>query len=202
MPAIWVLVGIMVALELLFQITDGLDRRDVRLVALQLFGVQPPLAWALEGVYPLQPFIVFFSHAFLHGDMLHLAMNATVLLAVGSVVVTVTGQRTAVVLFLLCAVAGGVLFALVNAGQTIFLVGASGGVFGFIAAWKRWELQVLRHRRLPTRKVRSFLIAFLVVNLILQFVYPNVSWEAHLGGFAAGWLIAPRLRRRHLGYRE
>ncbi|MEL6679065.1 MAG: rhomboid family intramembrane serine protease [Pseudomonadota bacterium] len=202
MPAIWILVGIMAALELMFQITDAMGRGYLRFIAQQMLGVRPDLAWSLTGDFPLQPFVVFFSHAFLHGGLVHLAMNATVLLAVGSVVVTVTGQRSAVILFLLCAVAGGALFAVLNAGQTLYLVGASGGVFGYLAAWKRWELQVLKHRKLPVDKVRTFLLALLAVNVALMFVYPNVSWEAHLGGFAAGWLIAPRLRRRHLGYRE
>jgi membrane associated rhomboid family serine protease len=68
-------------------------------------------------------------------------------------------------------------------------------VFGYFGVWKRWELQNFRAAGLSADSVWKFLLAFTVFNAAILLIYPNIAWQAHIGGFVTGWLLAPALRR-------
>ena len=75
------------------------------------------------------------------------------------------------------------------------LVGASGALFGFFGALKRWEWIWLQETGLPKQRFWRTIGGLVIINVILFFGYPGgiVAWEAHLGGFIAGWFLAPAL---------
>ena len=72
-------------------------------------------------------------------------------------------------------------------------LGASGAVFGLMGALLVLSLKV---------KANPQQILFWIgLNFVFTFLYPNISWQGHLGGFLGGALIAavlvyaPRPRR-------
>ena len=77
------------------------------------------------------------------------------------------------------------------------VVGASGAVFGLFGA----ILVVLRRLGRNAQPI----ITILVINGVLGFVIPNISWQAHLGGLLVGgalglaYAYAPKERRRAIG---
>ncbi|MGB0496729.1 MAG: rhomboid family intramembrane serine protease [Rubricella sp.] len=195
MPAIWALASIMVVIEAMLSLSPyGLSPLD-RNTAYLLGGFWAPVLRGIEPVYAIQPVTMFVTHAFLHGGLGHLALNVTVLLSLGRIVVMGAGQIRAVLFFFLCAIGGAGAYGALAGPELIPMVGASGAVFGFVAAWKRWEIAVLRRMGASTRPAWRFLFWFLAINVALSLAFPALAWQAHAGGFATGWLFAPLIRR-------
>jgi rhomboid protease GluP len=128
------------------------------------------------------------SAVFLHGDGLHLLVNAWALWSLGRVAESAWGGARFAWLFLLSGVAG---FALSFAGGNTLSVGASGGVFGLMGAlvvfgWRyREDLpqdigRILRRRILP----------WVVVNLAIGASLPFIDNLAHVGGLLCGIVLA------------
>ena len=77
--------------------------------------------WAslLHGDTPLYaalPVTMFLSHAFLHGSLLHMVMNMTILLALGRFTADHSGARVVLPVFALGAIGGGAVYGLLSAG--------------------------------------------------------------------------------------
>ena len=196
MRALWVLVVILFAIEAMLQLNEmglgGISRREA-----YTYGAfwRPLIAGDVNPVFSLQPVTMFLSHAFLHGSVLHVVMNTVILLSVGRLVITICGQMRMLVLFVVTAVAGGAGFALFGPADLVPMVGASGAVFGFMAAWKRWEYAALKSAGRSTTPVLKFIGVLTVLNVVLHFgLGGTLAWQAHLGGALAGWFLAPLLR--------
>ncbi|MEL7462921.1 MAG: rhomboid family intramembrane serine protease [Pseudomonadota bacterium] len=137
----------------------------------------------------------FVTYAFLHGGTLHLVMNGAIFLALGGAVANMIGPMRFLIFFAVTAVAGALAFALITDAQGP-MVGASGVIFGLFGALKRWEWRWIRATGAPANRFWGTIIALTVMNVALFFLFPgggSIAWEAHLGGFVAGWLIAPFL---------
>jgi membrane associated rhomboid family serine protease len=91
-----------------------------------------------------------------------------------------------VTLYLASAGVGGV-FAFYLGGTNDIAVGASGAIFGLFGIWLSWAL----HRRSTPygRAVLTQLLFLLAINAAIPFIFRNVSWQAHLGGLIAGFVI-------------
>ncbi len=140
----------------------------------------------------------FITAAFLHGGILHLALNMYALWIVGSVVEPALGRWRYAALYLISAIGGSVAVLLLAdpAGISWFapVVGASGAVFGLFSA----TFFVLRRLGRDATQI----LVLIALNFALGFVVSNVSWQAHLGGavtgavLALGYVYAPRARRQ------
>lgn len=148
------------------------------------------------------------SHALLHGGWLHLFVNMGFLLAFGSAVARRMGVAPFLGLYALAAAVGAFTFAAGSPYEITPLVGASGAVFGLLGAILRIALLPPRGGRpapFPFNQRRTALAfagAYAVINLFMGLA-PRlfgaegaIAWEAHLGGFAAGFLLMPVLDGR------
>ena len=90
------------------------------------------LADKLPGA-PYAQLTSFITHMLVHGDLVHLAMNSVWLLAFGGAVALRLGNLRFVLLVLLTAVAGALMFLAFNWGRLVPVVGASGAVSGLMA---------------------------------------------------------------------
>jgi membrane associated rhomboid family serine protease len=162
------------------------------------------------GIVPLQLLWSFVTHAFLHGDILHLGLNMAALLGLGHAVSRIAGIWVFLLAFVLSAIGGALTFALISDFPGP-LVGASGAIFGLLAMLTAWQDQYLRHHGLPRTEVRNRILGLVAINAALHFGLGGMlAWEAHLGGFIAGWLVAliypprpqpaPRRQRQTEGY--
>lgn len=193
--ALWALVGVFAAIELALTVADWGIAPNLRGTAFIYGAFWSALLDETLPVYALQPYTMFVTHAFLHGSLIHLGLNGAILLAIGRIVVVGSSQSRALLIFMLSAIGGAAVYNAFAGPELAPMVGASGGVFGYFAVWKRWELQGYRAAGVSADPVWKFLIGFLVINVALTFVMPNIAWAAHLGGFITGWLLAPALRR-------
>ena len=155
----------------------------------------------------------FLSHALLHGDFTHLAVNCGWLLAFGSIIARRIDAIRFILLLALSAVAGAMLFLVLNWGLLQPMVGASGAISGMMGAairfmfqprvpkWRGQERQPVPLMTLPqlARDPRSRMMigSWLALNLVFGlflgklFTTGGIAWEAHLGGFFAGLLAFP-----------
>ncbi|MDO8408584.1 MAG: rhomboid family intramembrane serine protease [Phenylobacterium sp.] len=138
---------------------------------------------------------------FIHGGVVHAAMNAAGALAFGSPVARLFGLRIrgGLVFFLFYLACGGLAnlaFARLHPGEEILLVGASGAVFGLIGAATRILAGGGRLAPLFDRRVLFMSAIWIGLNLLIAVLgfAPGlegaVAWEAHIAGFLAGLLLA------------
>lgn len=159
------------------------------------------------------------TYAFLHGDWMHLATNTVWLLAFGTPVARRIGALRFVIFSAVGAVAGAALFDLLNPTLLLPVIGASGIVsalmggacrFAFTAPGRLHSRSLASvplmpiGRALANRTVLFFIIVFFATNLAIGSGVGGflgggeVAWEAHLGGFAFGFLFF-QLFDRHSG---
>jgi membrane associated rhomboid family serine protease len=130
---------------------------------------------------------VVITSAFLHLGALHIAFNMYILWVFGPVIEQLYGHLEYLVLYLLCALGGSVLTILVAPDSSA--VGASGAIFGLFGL----AFVVSRRRHLllgpQARGILSQAGGLLMLNLIITFVVPGISWTGHVGGLLVGALI-------------
>lgn len=142
------------------------------------------------------------THIGLHGGLAHLAFNMMALAQLGRELGAVFGTRLRgnlvfLGLFVVCGVAGGLAFVLIN--PTGAAVGASGAICGLWGAGARLSGQGTLKDALVGPAARGFVMMNLILiglGLVLSGLKSvGIAWEAHLGGYVAGvFLIEPALR--------
>jgi membrane associated rhomboid family serine protease len=131
------------------------------------------------------------TSAFLHQQYWHIGFNMLSLWWIGAPLERMLGRSRYLVLYIVSAIAGSALVLLLAPGA--LTLGASGAVFGLFGA----TAVFMRRMRYDMRPI----LILLGLNIFFSFTWSNVSWQGHLGGLAAGTLIAigmayaPRERR-------
>jgi len=118
---------------------------------------------------------------FLHGSILHLLFNVYILWVLGSQLESILGKTKFVVIYFVSLIGGSIASFLFSPFGT-YSIGASGAIFGLMGAM----LVVGRKKRLDISQVA----VLVVLNVVIGFVLSGIDWRAHLGGLAAGALIA------------
>ena len=122
------------------------------------------------------------SYGFLHSGILHLGLNLLALYILGSLLEPAIGTRRFVAIFVISILGGALGVALIEPGSPT--VGASGGVFGLMAA----AFLIARDRGMD--ELASQIGFFVVINLVFTFSVPRVSIGGHIGGLLAGAAVA------------
>lgn len=141
-----------------------------------------------------------FTHMIVHGGWLHVLMNAFAIVAFGSPVARdfdkPLGPTGWILFFILCGVIAGGGYALIHAGDTTPVVGASGAAFGLIGASLRLMAGPGFLIPLTHPSVLRGAAAWMGVNLLTGLLGGSlggegtqIAWEAHAVGFVAGILL-------------
>src|SRR5712692_6797180 len=118
---------------------------------------------------------------FLHGGLLHIALNLWCLFDLGPTVESLFSTRKFIVLYLVTGVSGFILSAL---WQPVLSVGASGAVLGLIGIL----IGASFHHGLLGRDYRGQLWRWVIYIFIFGLFF-RVDNAAHLGGLATGVLL-------------
>jgi membrane associated rhomboid family serine protease len=138
-----------------------------------------------------------FTGGFLHDvtNPLHIGFNMYILFVLGRMIEPALGHVRFVALYLASLLAGS--FGAILVQPTAATIGASGAVFGLMGA------AFVMQRSRGINPMQSGLGVLIILNLVLQFVIPGVSWGAHVGGLIgggiAGWGVDRLSARRGAG---
>src|SRR5258706_9604275 len=128
-----------------------------------------------------------FTHLFLHGNVIHLALNMGALYFVGSDVEQEVGTKKFLwVYFLSGAVAG---FTSIYWNLFAIGVGASGAIFGLFGFSLIINLVFSRKHDHPMAPILVNFVIFLGINLLFAKAF-NSDTAAHLGGLGCGMAVA------------
>jgi len=129
---------------------------------------------------------------FLHANILHLGLNMFFLLLSGDVVERELGNFRFLGLYLACGVIAGLFHSYLNSASTIPTIGASGAIFGVLAALAilfpfRWLLKLFGFIPIPMPAILFVFITILTETAYVSSgIIENVAHTAHVGGFLAG----------------
>jgi len=121
---------------------------------------------------------------FLHGSLLHLLFNMVITRQYLPHVIELYGTARAWVIFVVAGVVG---FAVSNLAAGVATIGASGAIFGLLAAL------IVYGRRTRQLAVTQQLWVSAGMMFLFGFVMPSVNNWAHAGGFAGGFVAAEAL---------
>lgn len=148
------------------------------------------------------------TYTFLHGGWAHLIVNMIWLAAFGSPLANRIGALRFGLFFAVTGVAAAFFFFAIHPQTQAPLIGASGSISGMMGAAARFAFQVDRSSSkgafagplLPfgavfrSRATLSFLAVWMIINIVTGVVGfvpgedSQIAWEAHIGGFLAGFL--------------
>jgi len=186
------LIGVCITIEFALILGDYgfLFPARLRTTVYEYAGFWPGLLGNWRPNYPAQPYLMFFSYAFLHGGITHLIVNMFTLFSLGRVVLERVGNRGFFLLYFASTLGGALCFGLL-AKTYQPMVGASGALFGLVGgilAWNYIDRFSAQRRLWPVIRAVLMLIA---LNLILWWAMDGLlAWQTHLGGFLAGWVAA------------
>jgi rhomboid protease GluP len=156
---------------------------------------QMPWSFAAGGIttatFPGEPWRLV-TGTFLHAGFIHFAMNAWVLLQVGTVFELLFGSARMLLLYTISAL-GGALCTSVFIEPGHVSVGASGAIFG-VAAGLLVMMGTIAAKKSWAASLRVQLAIFAIGSIVLGLFSPEVDNNAHLGGAISGLVLGSMLR--------
>ena len=144
----------------------------------------------------VRPWTVITS-LFLHGGIGHLLVNMITLYFFGRNLGLLVGNKKLLAVYFTGGILGNLLYLLLASPFSI-VIGASGAIFalGGVLTMMRPKLKVLVFPiPVPIPLWTAVIGGFLIVSF-----FPNVAWQAHLGGLAFGLGLGYFFRRRERLY--
>jgi membrane associated rhomboid family serine protease len=204
----WTIIGLCV-LVFLWQLSLGDEGGQI---AVFEYGMIPARVFGGAELPPefvsVPPWTTVLTSMFMHGGVMHLALNMLFLWIFGNNVEDSMGHARYLVFYIACGIAAALAQALIDLSSTVPMIGASGAISGVLGAY------VLLH---PQATVRVLLIfgvfvtvahvpAMIVLGLwfltqiasaaLTQSAGGGVAFWAHVGGFVAGMALVPFFKRR------
>ena len=139
------------------------------------------------------------TSCFVHIGALHLIGNLFALAMMGPLAELLWGRGRLVLIYFISGLAGSTLAMALRPDS--ILAGASGAIWGIQMSLFAWLFAFRRH--LPPDLANDWfrrLVVVFVLSAGVSFL-PGVSWEGHLGGGVAGFLVAGLLNAARFGDR-
>jgi len=144
----------------------------------------PPLAG--QGVAHGQYWRIV-TGGFLHENLLHIGFNMWVLYYLGMMLEPALGHFRFGFIYAVSLLTGS--FGALLVSPHAITVGASGAIFGLMGA----AAVEMRARQIPL--MASGVGGLIVINIIISFTIPGISWGGHVGGLIGGTLAALMLQQ-------
>jgi membrane associated rhomboid family serine protease len=125
-----------------------------------------------------------FTGAFLHAGLIHIGVNMISLWSLGRFIEFAMGPRRMLLVYVVSLICSGLGVVYFSAPYTP-TVGASGAIFGLFGALFAIGLKLGK----PGMELVQANIGILILNLIITFTVPAISWQAHVAGLLGGFIL-------------
>lgn len=122
--------------------------------------------------------------AFLHGGLIHIGVNMMSLWFLGRFIEYALGSWRMLLVYMVSLVASG-LGVVYFSAPDVPTLGASGAIFGLFGALFAIGFKLGK----PGLELVKANVGILVLNLIITFTVPAISWQAHVAGLLAGFAL-------------
>ncbi len=128
-----------------------------------------------------------FSTMILHGGWLHVLVNSVMMMAMGVFFERQFGARRTLIFFLLCGMAGNLVYFILNPALTAPVIGASGAISGlFGAAMMMMTSSGMAGEQAQKRGPVHFILLWITIIVVFGMISADTAWQSHLGGFLGG----------------
>ena len=168
-----------------------------------------PIRYTGDYALDVYAFVAPVTYAFLHGGIAHLVVNMIWLAAFGSPLANRIGTIRFMAFWIVTSLAAVALHFVLHPLDEVPLVGASGAISGMMGAAARFGFRIQRFEGragfggavltiadvFRSRATVTFLAVWMIVNLVMGLgfgapgVESSIAWEAHIGGFLAGFFL-------------
>ncbi len=202
-PLIIALTLLILGIEALFQLAEngfigGPMGLGWRLEAVNQYGFSPNVLdrMLVAGDYSFGILVRFVTYPFINMALTQVAFCAALTLALGKFTAEFYGSVKVVLLYLITAIVGAVVYGLLVDGQ-FPLLGGFTPVYGLIGAytyalWLRLA-QAGENQLLAFRLIGFLLLIQLIFGIVAGFLYETPApptWIAELSGFCAGFTLS------------
>jgi membrane associated rhomboid family serine protease len=163
-------------------------------------------AWAhAHGLSP-RDYLPFIEGTFMHGGWWHLILNMWTLFIFGTSLEGRIGHSGFLIFYVACAFIASFAHAYFNQDSAVPTLGASGAIAGVLGAYSttfpRAKITILilivffpLFFKIPALGYALIWFAFQLLPGFIDLVSPSmgggIAWWAHIGGFAAGFILIP-----------
>ncbi|MFC1979265.1 rhomboid family intramembrane serine protease [Chloroflexota bacterium] len=156
-----------------------------------LFGLQP-------AVFLFKPWTLV-TNIFIHASFGHIIANMLTLYFFGTFLSRLIGDKKFLWVYFGGGILGNILFIIISLVTSPFsiAVGASGAIFALCGTLVvlRPQLRVYLFFLIPTPLWLAIIGGFIILSF-----FPNVAWQAHLGGLIFGLIVGYFFRKRESYY--
>lgn len=196
-PVIVALFLFMLGIEIAFQaasngIIGGPGGIGWRLSAIQDYGWNSQIGQYLIETGNFAPDLVIrlISYSFVHQSVIHLAISMAIFLAMGRMVGAVYHGILALLIFVVSAVVGAIVFSLIAPAGS-WLIGAFPGTYGLIGAYTFLIWLHLRAQNEATMRAFSLIGMLMAIQLVFGALFgSDWTWVAELTAFFVGFALA------------
>ena len=132
---------------------------------------------------------------FLHFDLLHLFSNMLFLLIAGDECERVMGSSLFLAFYMISGIGAGLFHTYMNSTSSTPAIGASGAIFGVLAAFAilfpfRMVISLVGFIPVPLPAiVFALLSVWLATVYVMTGANPHIAHTAHIGGFLVGFFL-------------
>lgn len=159
-------------------------------------GILSELGFRPEDITHPARFYTLLTSMYAHAGFTHLFWNLLGLIFIGMMFEQRIGSRPFILLYFLSGLVGTLVFAALHWNSAALVVGASGAISGVLGGFARLFpnerlSMIILVFPLPPMPIWIIVGIFVLIQILLSGTSSNIAYEAHLGGLAAGILLAP-----------
>lgn len=192
--------ALLAVLLLVYGVTHWVMSDDVA-QAMVLYFSFIPYRVTTAGWHDVMAYGTVLSYMLLHGNMLHILMNGSMLLSLGAGVEKVLGGTRFFWFFILCGIVSILFQYVFGINDMVPLIGASGAISGLFGA-VIILMQKIGHMKSGLLGIAPVVIIWSIINVVIGMMGipgeegASIAWLAHLGGFYAGLVLFPLFLKR------